>query len=193
MSQVCGPLSAVASVTMPALAATPQTPTGLHQVISTETSITFGWNPVSPVPSQIQIGHDVNGVITVLAIVAGSATEGTVYGLNAGYPETVAVRSSVLNGAVSPWSAPYVGSTPSAPPISSTSSRCSQSASSCGPPGRSRRRTSACSPAASTRGCSSAADRRSLTSDVLPAAHATRTGTPASASACFASAIVCRP
>jgi len=111
-----GPWSTVQTLQMPAAPATPTTPatpTGLRPISSTTSSITFEWNPVQGADT-IQLGHVVNGsVVAILQNVGGTAVQATASGLNANFPETVAVRAG-LNGQMSPFSAPVTGQTQAA-------------------------------------------------------------------------------
>jgi hypothetical protein len=118
MAQVCGPWSPVQTFNVPA--GVPQTPGGLRVVSTTTSSVTIAWNAISGAAA-IQVGHVTSSGIAVLNTLSGSATQYTVTGLNAGFPETLAIRSSTggtsPNSATwpwSPWSASVTGTTQSA-------------------------------------------------------------------------------
>ena len=96
----------VAQPVQPPTPTGPTVPTGLHQVGSTTSSVTIGWNQVSGA-SAIQIGHVLNGQVTIVKNLAGTATQATIPGLNPGYPETLEVRA-VANGQYSAWTSPII-------------------------------------------------------------------------------------
>lgn len=115
MAQICGAWSPVQTFNVPAGA--PQTPGGLRVTGTTTSSVTIAWNAISGAAA-IQVGHVTSGGIAILNTLSGSATQYTVTGLNAGFPETLAIRSSTggtsPNSATwpwSPWSASVTGTT----------------------------------------------------------------------------------
>ena len=117
MAQICGAWSPVQTFTVPV--GVPQTPGGLRVVSVTTTSITIAWNAISGAAA-IQVGHVTSSGVVILQTLSGSATQYTVGGLNSGFPETLAIRSSTggtsSNSATwpwSPWSASVVGTTQS--------------------------------------------------------------------------------